>query len=465
VSDEAGQIDDPVEVIVAQFGECLAQLEKSDATQSQQLLSQSKALLQQLSLSHRNAVQVYASLLNLVLYSFVNYIPVASGSTLNEQLLDLIQKLQPPLSIDDLDIIYNTLLNVTEQLNKGGLLSLEQVSLIVNPLVMEFSAIDNQPRQRHAAVDNHQTGELPSTRRIRSRRYLRDMNKIGYDILDAVNGDNEPPLYRGNIKNLQQEFIQQLRRAVLQISQFSKQLERDIAFIYSLEPRNDIDSFKHSVVEMLQSLRHGHEAIALNFDGAKSYLKIIESGSQQLMDELDHVRVLSLTDELTGLPNRRAFLRRVNTEVDRIVRYKHPLSLVLIDLDYFKRINDQFGHAVGDDVLRIYAESVFPLFRNHDLVARYGGEEFVILFPDTDIEGVQLALQKIREKCATLKVKLAKGNIPLPGFSAGVAQYLDGESAQLFIERADRALYRAKQNGRGRTEVANVTAKVEMETE
>ena len=460
-----------------QILQCIRELESNNTLSSDQaqLLQQSKSLLSEVSTLHNNRMQLYASLLSLILYSFVNYLPANGGDQMHEQLLELIQKLQPPLANDDLSIIYNTLYQVSEQLSKGGLLNLEQVSTIINPLLGEFAAKAQSARQAKQTGDDTQAEGAQIDRskdyaqenrsaRYRSRRYLRDMNKIGYDVLDAMNFDNQATQYRGDIKTLQQEFIQQLRRAVLQISQFAKQLERDIAFINALEPNGNVDGFKHSVIEMLHSLQHGHEAIALNFDGAKSYLRIIESGSQQLMDELDRVRILSLTDELTGLPNRRAFLRRVNTEVSRIVRYKHPLSLVLIDLDYFKRINDRFGHAVGDEVLKTYADSVFPLFRNHDLVARYGGEEFVILFPDTNLEGVQLALHKIREHCASIKVDVGDGSIALPDFSAGVAQYTDGENAEQFIERADRALYLAKQNGRGRTEIADYSPQLETES-
>jgi len=457
VTETVTGLHDPFEGLIEQIVEFLEALAGADRNESERqvLLDRCRQQLQRIAQIHHSSTQVYAGLLNLILYSFINYLPSGANSQLNDELLALIEKLQPPLSHQDLDIIFNTLVNVTEQLNKCGLFTLEQVSMIINPLVMEYAALDKSAHSQESNERDHTVeASAQKSATIRSRRYLRDTNKIGYYILDAVNYSDNTAAFRSDLKTLQQEFIQQLRRAVSQIAQFSQQLETDIAFIHSLDPRNDMDSFKHSVIEMLHALRHGHEAIALNFDGAKSYIQIIESGSQQLMDELDHVRLLSLTDELTGLPNRRAFLRRVNTEVDRIARYKHPLSLVLIDLDYFKRINDQFGHAVGDEVLRIYAESVFPLFRNHDLVARYGGEEFVILFPDTNIDGVRLALQKIREKCNSLKVSVAKGNITLPGFSAGVAQYLDGETAECFIERADRALYQAKQNGRGRTEIS-----------
>lgn len=442
---------------LTQLGHDIRRLYQSldQGSSEQAMLAQIEQAIQDMAAGHVRNHQVYSGLLMLMLNALMNYLSSGVGTDLHQELQDLIDRLQSPMTDQDIALLYTTLINVTDQLSKGGLLSLDQASMIINPLVMEFTAADSKRQQSDA-------DPTTSPQRVKSRRYLRDTNRIGYDVLDAISVQDQHMPGSGEIKALQQEFIEQLRRTVSQISQFSDQMEREIAYIHSIASVTDVDSFKQSVLNTLQSLQHGHEAIALNFDGAKSYLRIIESGSQQLMDELDRVRLLSLTDDLTGLPNRRAFLRRIDTEVQRILRYKHPLSLVLIDLDYFKRINDRYGHSVGDCVLKTYADQVFPLFRQHDLVARYGGEEFVILFPDTDIEGVLLAMRKLQGICGDISVEVAEGMISLPGFSAGVAEYCQQESAENFIERADKALYLAKQKGRGRIEIAQQTENMEL---
>jgi diguanylate cyclase (GGDEF)-like protein len=165
------------------------------------------------------------------------------------------------------------------------------------------------------------------------------------------------------------------------------------------------------------------------------------------------VRLLSLTDELTSLPNRRAFMRRLEDEVARVQRYGFPMSFVLIDLDHFKDVNDEYGHAAGDEVLRVYSKNILSIFRHHDMVARYGGEEFAVLLPNTDADGAVRALNKVKKRAAETRWQTNGVMAHVPTFSAGVSLYKPGESTSAFIERADKALYRAKRLGRDRIEL------------
>ena len=180
----------------------------------------------------------------------------------------------------------------------------------------------------------------------------------------------------------------------------------------------------------------------------------MEADSRQLNDELTRVHLLSLTDELTELPNRRAFMRRLEDEVGRVQRYGSPLPVVLIDIDHFKTINDKYGHNSGDSVLTTYAKQVLSIFRHHDLVARYGGEEFAIVLPNTDQEGAIRALAKVQRKASECTFTHEGQTTPLPTFSAGIALHIEGESPTDVIKRADRALYEAKRLGRNRIELA-----------
>jgi diguanylate cyclase (GGDEF)-like protein len=165
------------------------------------------------------------------------------------------------------------------------------------------------------------------------------------------------------------------------------------------------------------------------------------------------VRLLSLTDEFTGLPNRRAFMRRLDDEIGRSQRYATPLALVMIDLDGFKMVNDTRGHAAGDEVLRCYANDVLSVFRHHDMVARYGGEEFSVLLPNTASEDAMSAMRKVQGRVASILCEYEGRKLTLPTFSAGLTLYVPGESPAALIERADRALYSAKRRGRNRVEV------------
>jgi two-component system, cell cycle response regulator len=171
---------------------------------------------------------------------------------------------------------------------------------------------------------------------------------------------------------------------------------------------------------------------------------------QQLLDTNHKLEELSLTDSLTSLRNRRAFDERLGDAFEHSRRYDRPLSLVVLDVDHFKSINDTHGHAIGDAVLRIVAERIAKCSRASDFVARIGGEEFAVILPETPLfEAMQFA-EKIRAHIAAT---------PIAGLyvtvSLGVANALHSRvttTTDLF-DAADQALYRAKSNGRNRTEM------------
>ena len=192
--------------------------------------------------------------------------------------------------------------------------------------------------------------------------------------------------------------------------------------------------------------------LARVLDETKQLLDKVNTNSQQLSHELDQVRVLSLTDDLTRLPNRRAFIRRLEDEINRSQRENSPLTLGMLDLDHFKNINDQYGYNVGDEILQIYATDILSIFRHYDMVARYGGEEFAVILPNTDHEGALRAFTKVKNKASGHYHRLNETRLPLPSFSAGLAMHQPGETSKEFIERVDTLLYKAKQYGRNRIE-------------
>lgn len=158
------------------------------------------------------------------------------------------------------------------------------------------------------------------------------------------------------------------------------------------------------------------------------------------------------TDTLTGLPNRRAleefFLKAQAEAMER----GRPLSALLIDIDHFKKFNDNFGHGVGDQVLRLVAKALRDRVREDDLPARYGGEELIAILPGADLEICTATAERIRGALADCKITRRSTGEELPGItvSIGVGQFQDGESMEDLIDRCDRALYQAKKCGRNR---------------
>jgi diguanylate cyclase (GGDEF)-like protein len=182
-------------------------------------------------------------------------------------------------------------------------------------------------------------------------------------------------------------------------------------------------------------------------------LKILQD---ELLEKNAQLEALSITDPLTGLANRRRLMTRLEEETSRARRYKTPLSVVMIDIDHFKQVNDTHGHAMGDEVLRNIGAMLKSSVRTTDLAARYGGEEFTLVLPHTDIPAAIQVADNLRIRFSELEHQL-DGITLKKTASMGVAAR-DGQGevphAEDLLKYADEALYRAKQSGRNKVEVA-----------
>jgi diguanylate cyclase (GGDEF)-like protein len=174
---------------------------------------------------------------------------------------------------------------------------------------------------------------------------------------------------------------------------------------------------------------------------------------KELGDALALNRELATRDALTGLLNRRAMVELLAREHPRIERGQGPLSVALLDIDFFKRINDDLGHGAGDEVLRRFALVIKSQLRAADALARWGGEEFLLMMPGTSAEDARVVLDRLRGAIAAGGFEAIAPQMKVT-FSAGVAEVQEGEAQDAAIDRADRALYRAKQAGRNCVEVA-----------
>lgn len=233
----------------------------------------------------------------------------------------------------------------------------------------------------------------------------------------------------------------------------------------------DLDELKRSISEHLDSI---YQAVDQHAGDGKQFeqdreqeVKLLQERIHSMEQEAIYIRKRlkeergkALRDVLTQLPNREAYDERFELEMERWKRYQKPATLVVADIDFFKKINDSYGHLSGDKVLQIIAKELRGRVRKTDFVARYGGEEFVLLLPETDLETAREVMEKVREMVGRLPFHFRDEHIQIT-MSFGLIEFKDGYKGDdqrdikqsILFERADEALYRAKANGRNRVEL------------
>jgi diguanylate cyclase (GGDEF)-like protein len=182
---------------------------------------------------------------------------------------------------------------------------------------------------------------------------------------------------------------------------------------------------------------------------SSSMKKSLYQSGLKLKEAYKRIEELAELDELTGSYNRRCIMRMLDEEIARAARSGAPCSIALIDLDWFKRINDAFGHPTGDEVLRTFAITMYANLRNSDRFGRYGGEEFLLVLPDMDTDGATRALDRLRAIISDLDWSAFSPSMKVT-ISAGVATLKPNETPDTILARADSALYAAKARGRNR---------------
>jgi len=186
-------------------------------------------------------------------------------------------------------------------------------------------------------------------------------------------------------------------------------------------------------------------------------LRFLEAVANQTALALEKAKLiaflenLSITDELTGIANRRHFEWRLAEEVERARRYQYPLSALMLDLDHFKRVNDTYGHQIGDIVLQQIAQRLKRVLRRTDFLARYGGEEFVVLAPQTPADRALILAERLRQVIAESPISVSPDLQLRITISIGVAVFPEhAQNGNELVRAADEALYKAKQTGRNR---------------
>ena len=195
----------------------------------------------------------------------------------------------------------------------------------------------------------------------------------------------------------------------------------------------------------------GRSALMEKDEAGHSKVVFIATDISERIRLYQQVRRLADQDALTSCFNRRHFMSLAETEMQRTARYQRPMSFLMLDIDHFKKFNDNYGHQIGDQLLCALVDLCQKQLRSIDIMGRYGGEEFVILMPETDKDGGQKAAERLRKKIESLKIRTSKGKLSVT-VSMGITNMVpDSDQSQtldMIIKRADQALYTAKDAGR-----------------
>ncbi|NCC21857.1 MAG: GGDEF domain-containing protein [Alphaproteobacteria bacterium] len=237
-------------------------------------------------------------------------------------------------------------------------------------------------------------------------------------------------------------------------SKYSGTLEDVGAKLSGVEGFEDIEALLKIVVSDTEQMIQHNKKLETQLDQSTHAMETLQR-------DLETIRREALTDGLTGLANRKAFddeIRRISSESDES---KEVFTMLMVDIDHFKSFNDNFGHQVGDQVLRLVARTLVDGVKGRDVAARYGGEEFAIILPATELKQGLTVAENLRKTVATKDVinRNTGDKLGRITMSVGVAERYEGETVDELIERADAALYTAKHNGRNQVAAAPTPGK------
>lgn len=247
--------------------------------------------------------------------------------------------------------------------------------------------------------------------------------------------------------------------------ELDREIQQELAQIgHQVQSSHDLTGLKQSVTRHLQSIggavrrfreqeSEREKNLSHQLEAMQEKLAAVEANSEKMQERIREERARALIDLLTQLPSREAWQERLAFEYNRWQRYRHPLTIAVLDIDLFKRVNDSYGHKAGDRVLQLVARELRDRLRNTDFIARFGGEEFVLLLPETPCAAAQGVLNELRGHIAELPFHF-RGEPVTVTFSAGVAEFGDGDTEDTVFDRADCALYAAKDGGRNQVRLA-----------
>ena len=263
---------------------------------------------------------------------------------------------------------------------------------------------------------------------------------------------------RSEMSELMDDLSDSLQHAGVQAREFGGHLDGVVENVQRSSSLDDIRDLLVSLVEETRTMRKSTQLLHEHLEAKSREITLLQ-------EELEQERRRASTDPLTGLANRRAFTEAL-TQACHGTGAPGELTLIMVDIDHFKQINDTHGHLIGDRVIRFLAQVLQQNTKGRDLPARYGGEEFIVMLNNTGLRGAEAVAESIRRAVADAKLVRSDNKQPLGQItvSLGVASYHPGEDPLETINRADQALYKSKQSGRNRVTVDMDISGIQQDT-
>ena len=404
--------------------------------------------------------------------AFIKNLPVTEGLKREIQTLqDMVMRGQGQLeSLDALSAVVNQLNEQLENasaeqgapsISTSATLLLELMNLIDFPTMLRESADDLRQQLSHADGDTdfgvliNEISRLIEQTRVglekeiaRLAEFLTTLfsrlERLDALLVEATHNQNESSINQGK---LQHDFAQQVSTMRDDLAN-----NEDIDQIRELVSTR-IDKLGSTINDYVAHESERQQRASMQVSEMSQTVRALESKTERLSHDLAQQKIQLQTDPLTGIFNRSGYQEILIRAIDQFENGAGKFSLAVFDIDHFKRINDQFGHLAGDKVLQNLAVQVGNEIRATDSLCRYGGEEFVIIMPDTDGRNAQRAMENLRAKVESYHFHHNGTPVPVT-ISCGTCEYRSGDDAERVFERADSALYRAKNSGRNKALLA-----------
>jgi len=312
--------------------------------------------------------------------------------------------------------------------------SVRSIPLTPENFYVWFEYFLGSNQELKTTIDELIASEKDFSQEINERLYTEYLKGDKKEILDEVHKETH-------------KIFQNIFRVTLSTnnlaSDYSDKMEE---YSNKLHDANDLTQMRNFIEDIIKDTNNMAESSRqLNQE-----LEEATSQIQTLSKQLEETEREVLLDALTGLNNRKAFDRKINDLCEKFDKNEEFFSVIMLDIDYFKKFNDQYGHQVGDEVLRIVGSHLKENLKGKDFPSRYGGEEFIVLLPNTKLDKAYIVAEQIRETISKKRLKIKKtgqalGNITV---SVGVSEIREEDTAISVVERADSALYLAKDSGR-----------------